>query len=149
VECVHGGAFRMVVVALGLPPERIVIEAPLAASNQPDLLAFVLRNYRNNGFRVAINLDSLTQWQGLSSLTPADLIKIDSARLLVDEDWRDRLACLATLHSGAKLVVTRLEHMIDAPLPPGVFVQGYAYGLPAQRAAIMRAERHALDRFAY
>ena len=32
----HGAAFRKVVDALGLPPERIVIETPLAASSQPD-----------------------------------------------------------------------------------------------------------------
>lgn len=145
----HGAAFRKVVDALGLPPERIVIETPLAASGQPDLLAFVLRNYRNNGFRVAINVESPTQWQALSSRIPADFIKIDSARLLVDDDWRARLEWLATLRAGAKLVVTRLEHMLDAALPPGVFVQGYAYGLPAQRAAITHAERHVLERFAY
>ena len=145
----HGAAFRKVVDALGLPPERIVIETPLAASSQPDLLAFVLRNYRNNGFRVAINVESPTQWQALSSRIPADFIKIDSARLLVDDDWRARLEWLATLRAGASLVVTRLERKLDGSLPAGMLVQGYGYGLPAQRAAITRAERHVLERFAY
>lgn len=145
----HGAAFRKVVDALGLAPERIVIETPLAASNQPELLAFVLRNYRNNGFQVAINVDSPMQWQALSSLVPAQFVKIDSARLFIADDWRARLEWLATLRERADIVVTRLERKLDGALPEGVHLQGHAYGLPAQRAAIMRAERHVLDRFAF
>ncbi|ENO86278.1 putative signaling protein [Thauera aminoaromatica S2] len=145
----HGAAFRKVVDALGLAPERIVIETPLAASSQPELLAFVLRNYRNNGFQVAINVDSPMQWQALSSLVPAQFVKIDSARLFIADDWRARLEWLATLRERADIVVTRLERKLDGALPEGVHLQGHAYGLPAQRAAIMRAERHVLDRFAF
>ena len=130
-------------------PERIVIETPLAASSQPELLAFVLRNYRNNGFQVAINVDSPMQWQALSSLVPAQFVKIDSARLFIADDWRARLEWLATLRERADIVVTRLERKLDGALPEGVHLQGHAYGLPAQRAAIMRAERHVLDRFAF
>lgn len=39
------------------------------------------------------------------------------------------------------LVVTRLEHVLEDPVPPGVLMQGHAYGLPTQRAALTAAER--------
>jgi EAL domain-containing protein (putative c-di-GMP-specific phosphodiesterase class I) len=141
----HGAAFRTVVDALGLTPERVVIETPLAASSQPALLAFVLRNYRNNGFQVAINVDSPAQWQSLCSVVPAQFVKIDGAQLRRSGEWE---ALLSTLHERARCVLTRLERKLDEPLPDGLLVQGYAYGLPAQRATVMRAERHVVDRFA-
>lgn len=145
----HGAAFRKVVDALGLPPERIVIETPLEASSQPDLLAFVLRNYRNNGFQVAINVESPMQWQTLSGLVPAQFVKIDIARLFIAEDWQARLGWLVSLRERANVVVTRLEHKLDGVPDEALLAQGYAYGLPAPRAAITRAERYVLDRFAF
>lgn len=45
--------------------------------------------------------------------------------------------------------VTRVELKLGGALPAGALVQGYAYGLPARRAAITRPQRHVLDRFAY
>lgn len=144
----HGTAFRKVLDALGLPPERVVIETPLEASSQPELLGFVLRNYRDNGFQVAINVDSPAQWQTLARRVPAQFIKIDSARLLFADDWRSRLDWLAGLREGAAIIASRLERKLEGELPDGLLLQGYAYGLPVQRAAILRAERYVLDRFA-
>lgn len=141
----HGAAFRKVVDALGLPPARIVIETPLAASSQPDLLAFVLRNYRNNGFQVAINVESPEQWRTLCIGVPAQFVKIDGARLLQAEDWRARADGMAAVRDQVRIVVTRLEHELDGPLPEQVCVQGHAYGLPAARAASPRARRQALE----
>jgi len=85
----------------------------------------------------------------IRDLVPAQFVKIDSARLFIADDWRARLEWLATLRERADIVVTRLERKLDGALPEGVHLQGHAYGLPAQRAAIMRAERHVLDRFAF
>lgn len=144
----HGAAFRKVVDALGLPPERIVIETPLAASSQPDLLAFVLRNYRNNGFQVAINVASPKQWQALCIGVPAQFVKIDGARLLPAEDWRARVDGMAAVRERVRIVLTRLEHKLNGPLPEEVCVQGHGYGLPAQYAMITRAWRRVPDRVA-
>ena len=144
----HGAAFRKVLDALGLPPERVVIETPLEASSQPELLGFVLRNYRNNGFQVAINVDSPAQWQSLVGRVPAQFVKIDGGRLLFADDWRSRLDWLAGLREGATIVATRLERKLESDLPDGLLLQGYAYGLPVRRAAITRAERHVLEGFA-
>lgn len=142
----HGAAFRKVLDALGLPPERVVIETPLEASSQPELLGFVLRNYRNNGFQVAINVNSPAQW--LASRVPAQFVKIDSARLLFADDWRSRLDWLEGLREGATIVATRLERKLKGELPDGLLLQGYAYGLPVRRAAITHAERYVLEGFA-
>lgn len=126
----HGAAFRRVADALGVPPERIVIETPLAASHQPDLLAFVLRNYRLHGFQVAVNVESPAQWQNLSPGVPAQFIKIDAQHIATLYPAAKRLEWLAALSVDAPVIVTRLEHPWPGPLPGGVLVQGYAYGRP-------------------
>ncbi|NMG74493.1 EAL domain-containing protein [Aromatoleum diolicum] len=136
----HGAAFRKVVDALGLPPERIVIEAPVVAARQADLLSFVLRNYRHHGFRVAVNVESMRQWQKLSATVPAQFIKIDATVLLADGDGDgggatalDRLRA----HAGsATVVVKRLEAAVPWGWPRGVLAQGFSCGVPAVRPAI-------------
>jgi predicted signal transduction protein with EAL and GGDEF domain len=144
----HGAAFRKVVDALGLPPDRVVIEMPVAASSQPDLLAFVLRNYRLNGFRTAVNIESPAQWKALASLAPAQYVKLPHDRLQIDDD-ATLAAKLDAIRDKATLVLTRLEHKLPGTQPPDLLLQGYAYGLPAQRAAIARPERFALRCVAY
>ena len=128
----HGAAFRRVVDALGLAAGRIVIETPVAASRQQDLLAFVLRNYRLNGFRVAVNVESLAQWRSLGGVLSADYVKIDGERLLGElyAEQRHRTAGLDLLRGWGTLIATRLEHKVDAALLPGIRVQGFAYGHP-------------------
>lgn len=127
----HGRAFRKVVDALGLPPERVVIETPLAASRQPDLLSFVLRNYRHNGFQVAINLDRPAAWPALALHAPAQFVKIDAQRL---EHPAAELAELARLaHEFAphtRFILTRVETAQRPAIPPGLFAQGYGYAPP-------------------
>ncbi|ATE62495.1 signaling protein [Thauera sinica] len=141
----HGAAFRKVLDALGLPPDRIVIETPVSASSQPDLLTFVLRNYRLNGFCTAVNLASPAQWKALSQVVPAHYVKIRGDTLTPgDEGHAETLQSIA---QKATVVVTRLEEKTTA-LPASALAQGYAYGLPAQRAAIAGPERFALRCFA-
>ncbi|MGL1834358.1 EAL domain-containing protein [Rhodocyclaceae bacterium SMB388] len=146
----HGAAFRRVVDALGLPPERIVIETPLAASEQVDLLAFVLRNYRQNGFRVAVNVESEAQWRALSTTVLAQYIKIDGAKLIANDGAQQELARLAEQSSHAQIIVTRLDAPLEVDRSIGnVWLQGYAYGLPEQHAALAPPTRLILNRFAW
>lgn len=126
----HGRAFRRVVDALGVRPEQIVIETPLEASAQPDLLAFVLRNYRNNGFRVAVNVASAAQWQSIASAIHPHFVKIDSRKLGRGPEAQERLKWLSALREDATLIVTHIE-TASADYQVGQSLQqGYAFGRP-------------------
>lgn len=130
----HGRAFRRVVDALGVSPASIVIETPVEASAQPDLLTFVLRNYRANGFRVAVNLDSLAQWQAISTHAWPDFVKIDSRKLGSGSPAREALEWLTALRGDATPILTHVEdaspdyRRLAAGNP--LWLQGYAYGHP-------------------
>ncbi len=130
----HGRAFRRVVDALGVSPASIVIETPVEASAQPDLLTFVLRNYRANGFRVAVNHDSLAQWQAISSHAWPDFVKIDSRKLGSGSPAREALEWLTALRGDATPILTHVEdaspdyRRLAAGNP--LWLQGYAYGRP-------------------
>ena len=132
----HGAAFRRVVDAIGLPPARIVIETPLVASRQADLLSFVLRNYRHNGFRVAVNVESPAQWRRLAAMVPADFVKIDAASLPGDDDAAKALERLREHAGSATVVVKRIEAGTTQPWPHGVLVQGFAWGVPATKPVL-------------
>ncbi|WP_228216166.1 EAL domain-containing protein [Aromatoleum toluclasticum] len=142
----HGAAFRKVVDALGFPPERIVIEAPVVASRQVDLLSFVLRNYRQNGFRVAVNVESVSQWQTLAGSVPADFIKIGTAALQADGDAGEALDALRGRAGSARVIVTRVEDRVSVNLSQAVLAQGFAYGAPFGRPAVCSPLRFAVRR---
>lgn len=139
----HGRAFRRVVDALGVSPASIVIETPVEASAQPDLLTFVLRNYRANGFRVAVNLDSLDQWQAISSHAWPDFVKIDSRKLGSGSPAREALEWLTALRGDATPILTHVEdaapdyRRLAAGNP--FWLQGYAYGRPEAAEAARSA----------
>ncbi|MBD5803149.1 EAL domain protein [Azoarcus sp. Aa7] len=142
----HGAAFRKVIDALGFPPGRIVIEAPVVASRQADLLSFVLRNYRHNGFRVAVNVESVAQWHALSGIVPADFIKIGTAALHAEGDAREALDALQARAGSARVIATRVEDRASSAVPPGVLAQGFAYGAPFGRPAVRSPLRFAVRR---
>jgi hypothetical protein len=130
VEDDHGKAFRRVVDALGADPARIVIETPLAASGQPDLLAFVLRNYRAHGFQVAVNVESPAQWQAIASGVHPQFVKVGSGAG-ASLDPEQRLKWLEALGEEVGVILTRLEQPLARPPVPGLWLQGHAYGRPA------------------
>lgn len=129
----HGRAFRRVVDALGVAPDSIVIETPVEASEQPDLLAFVLRNYRNNGFRVAVNVESPAQWQNISTTVWPQFVKIDSRKLGRDAEAQERLKWLSALREDATLIVTHIEEAPEDYAAEHTLLQGYALGHPVAK----------------
>lgn len=131
----HGRSFRGVVDALGIDPARIVIETPQAAAEQVDLLSFVHRNYRQNGFQVAANVEHPEQWRALASTVPVQFIKIDGEKVLAEPDAAEQLAALSELRGGATVVITRVGLPPQFALKPATLLQGYAYGAPQPRQA--------------
>lgn len=130
VESQHGAFFRRTLTALDIDPAKIVIETPVEASYQTRMLSFVLANYRQHGFRVAINVDSAAQWQLIAPEIKPDFVKIDS-RLILDSGNTEGLDWVHDRMGKATLVLTRNEQPLNsAQARPGVIVQGYAYGHP-------------------
>ncbi|MDD3354237.1 EAL domain-containing protein [Zoogloea sp.] len=129
----HGRAFRRVVDALGLLPEQIVIETPVEASQQPDLLAFVLRNYRNNGFQVAVNVDSVAQWQAVSRTLWTQYVKVDYRQLAATPGGAAaQLTRLEGLRDEAALVLTHVEQAVPELRGENLLLQGHAFGHPVR-----------------
>ncbi|PKO82720.1 MAG: signaling protein [Betaproteobacteria bacterium HGW-Betaproteobacteria-13] len=128
VDADHGAAFRRVVDALGIAAGRIVIETPVSASSQPDLLNFVLRNYRQNGFQVAVNVESPAQWQALAAASHAQYIKVDGSKLIAESDAPERIRWFASLRGAATPILTRLESQLAQDWVEHCLVQGDAYG---------------------
>lgn len=135
VDAEHGAFFRRALDDLRINPAHVVIETPVAASQQTELLALVLANYRKHGFQVAVNVDSAAQWQIISSRVHPDFVKIDSRSVLGyggggvgGLDW------LYALRGDARLILTHLETVLrDDRLRPGVLAEGFAYGRPRPR----------------
>ena len=135
----HGRAFRRVVDAVGADPARIVIETPVEASDQPDLLAFVLRNYRHHGFQVAVNLASPAQWARLAGSVWPQYLKISARALGEGDAARAALGQLAAQREDTTLIVTRVETPLayDADTD-GLLWQGDAFGAPQARPSARR-----------
>lgn len=128
----HGCTFRSILDEIGFPSIRVVIEAPLVASQQPELLAFVLRNFRDNGFGIAVNVASFIQSQKISRLIQPDFVKISADHLgghIGESATRTRW--LKAIAEGTNVVITRVEERPKGELPIDALLQGYAFGAPA------------------
>jgi len=77
----HGHAFQRILDALGLPIERIVLQLPTVTTNQSWLLNYVADNYRRNGFRLAINVNSVNEAIGLLERLHPHSFKLDAGNL--------------------------------------------------------------------
>lgn len=74
----HGRTFAAILIAMGLNPGQIVIEIPEAAAGHRAFLAYILENYRRNGFKVAINLPAAGLIHSLATQLDPDFYKIDA-----------------------------------------------------------------------
>jgi len=122
----HGRAFRRILDLLGRPSINVVIETPESACADPQLLAFVLSNYRLNGFKVAVNVNSVGELEKLFGELRPNFVKIDSRRLRREEFAA--FAELAAAH-GALPVFTRVERAelrAEVAALDGAWAQGYA-----------------------
>jgi hypothetical protein len=77
----HGHAFRRILDALELPLERVVLQLPAATPQQGWLLNYVSDNYRRNGFRFAVNVNSPRDALGVLERLRPDVFKLDVREL--------------------------------------------------------------------
>lgn len=128
----HGSAFGRVLSALHIQRRAIVIESPSAMADDLSMLAYVMLNYRYNGYRIAVNLPGPALLDALFDQLRPDFVKLDGSR---DDIARD-LPALAEhcARNGAKLIVTRIESaaLLEKVRNAGAaFGQGHALGRPA------------------
>lgn len=125
----HGHSFRDVVGKLGLDVGQIVIETPESANDEAKLLAFVLSNYRLNGFAVAANVRDPDDLAALLSMVRPDYVKLDARQFTSASSMETAIARVND--SGAHAVFTRIENPAQRDWlgwRDGVWRQGRALG---------------------
>ena len=128
----HGYAFRRILDALELPTGQVVLQLPRVSPHQRWLLSYVTDNYKGNGFRMALTINSPSEAPELIARTRIAALKID-ADAIGNDDALARLLALAAEH-GTRLVVRRVEtaqalvrlEAVSAALGVPVFAQGAA-----------------------
>src|ERR1035437_6418806 len=107
VEGNHGNAFRRILDMLELSHKQIVLQLPAVTHNQNWILNFVSENYRNNGFRFAVNANSVREALVLLDHVRPDVIKLDARQVT------DHAATLKLLAEAAQreiqLIFKRVE----------------------------------------
>jgi EAL domain-containing protein (putative c-di-GMP-specific phosphodiesterase class I) len=136
----HGHAFRRILDALELPLERVVLQLPAATPQQGWLLNYVSDNYRRNGFRFAVNVNSARDALGVLERLRPDVFKLDVGRLR--REPREEAELLELLQrcaaSGVAVIFKRLEtpqHLaavreFGAAAGVALLVQGYLLDEP-------------------
>jgi EAL domain-containing protein (putative c-di-GMP-specific phosphodiesterase class I) len=132
----HGYAFRRILGALGLPVARIVLQLPAASASRRWLVNYVADNYRRNGFRLALNVNTPDEAFSVLAMVRPDVVKIDSGAFH-DARELERVLVLADARS-AKLIATRVEvpatlsmlERASAATGVPVYAQGKLIGAP-------------------
>jgi len=136
----HGHAFRRILDALELPLSRVVLQLPVATPQQGWLLNYVSDNYRRNGFRFAVNVDSAADAVGILDRLRPDVFKFDT-RVLHDTDGLQALL-QRTREAGVSVVFKRIETdqslqaLRELGAAAGVPLLGQGYLLDEPRATL-------------
>jgi EAL domain-containing protein (putative c-di-GMP-specific phosphodiesterase class I) len=137
----HGHAFRRILDALELPLARVVLQLPVATPQQGWLLNYVSDNYRRNGFRFAVNVDSAADAIAVLDRLRPDVFKLDT-RVLHDTAGLLELLDRAH-HAGVAVVFKRIETqqtlqtLAELSATAGVPVLGQGYLLDEPKAALV------------
>jgi EAL domain-containing protein (putative c-di-GMP-specific phosphodiesterase class I) len=132
----HGHAFRRILDALELPVERVVLQLPAATPQQGWLLNYVSDNYRRNGFRFAVNVNSARDGLAVLDRLRPDVFKLDARELQDEKGLLELLQRSAA--SNVSVVFKRVEtpqhlaalRQISAAAGVLLLVQGYLLDEP-------------------
>lgn len=142
VEGNHGTAFSRVLMALGLPQERIVLQLPVVLEHQGWLVGYVADNYRRNGFRIAVNAGDPVEALSLIHRVGPEVVKVDTRHGV--EDGTVLRLLEESKKNGVRVIFKRVDNMdtldaltrIAAVSGHAVFAQGFLWDLP--RASLER-----------
>lgn len=136
VEGKYGSAFRRILELLELPQERVVVQLPAVTPTQNWVVNAVAENYRRNGFRYAVNANTVREALILLDHVRPDVIKLDvgqvtdyqaTLKLLAEASKRKIQLIFKRVGTASKL--TALQHLAEESGQP-VHVQGYLWDLP-------------------
>jgi EAL domain-containing protein (putative c-di-GMP-specific phosphodiesterase class I) len=132
----HGNAFRRILASLELPHERIVLQLPAVTHGQNWILNVVSENYRCNGFRLAVNANTIAEASILLDHVRPDVVKLDARRIGHSPAMHKLLAEAAK--RGIRVIFKRVEtasqlsalRQIGGESGQPIHVQGFLWDLP-------------------
>lgn len=78
----HGNTFRRILASLELPHERVILQMPAVTHDQNWILNVVAENYCINGFRIAVNANSVREALILLDHVRPEAIKLDVRQII-------------------------------------------------------------------
>jgi EAL domain-containing protein (putative c-di-GMP-specific phosphodiesterase class I) len=128
----HGRSFRRVLDALAIPPSRVIIETPESVCLDRGLLAFVVANYRLNGFRISVSVGRVSDVQEALGIVRPDYLKVDGRRITSTAEAAHILALAEA--NCVRTIIQRVEthEQLNTLREAGItLVQGFALAAPS------------------
>jgi EAL domain-containing protein (putative c-di-GMP-specific phosphodiesterase class I) len=132
----HGNTFRRILESLELPHERVVLQMPAVTQDQNWILNVVAENYCSNGFRIAVNANSVREAQILLDHVRPEAIKLD-VRQIIDFPATATLLAEAAARN-IQIIFKRAEtasqlsalQALGGEFGHAIHVQGFLWDLP-------------------